>query len=134
MLLTRNQKSGISTKRTCAEQEAFNIIPQWLLDDPTPWNLVSFFNKTLSRCVKDGQEKTLVNGHRAELRPAKVLLEKYGIEKSAQLILDKAQTLTDVGGFTLWRVVDHGKQVEKQVAKRRHAKRLQPISSDQKSR
>jgi len=134
MLLSRNQKTGIAVEPGYVEQESFNVVPKWLLEKPTPWNLVAFFDGILSRCVKDGREKALVNGYRAELRPAKVLLEKYGAEKSAELILEKTQALTDVGGFTLWRVLDHGKQVEKQVAKRRHAKRLQPISSDQESR
>jgi len=134
MLLSRNQKTGIAVESSYVKQEDFNIVPNWLLEKPTPWNLVAFFDDILSRCVKDGQEKVLVNGHKAELRPAKILLDKYGAERSAELILEKTQALTEVGGFTLWRVLDHGKQVEKQVAKRRHAKRLQPISSDQESR
>jgi len=133
MLLNRNQlKEGVEVVYIHVPQERMEIIPEWLLDEPTPWNVVAFFEQCLSRCVKNGLEKSLVNGYKAELRPAKILLEKYSVEKVAQLILERTKDLVNTeNGFTLWRVIDYGKEVEKQMAKRRHAKRLQPIPSDQ---
>lgn len=134
MLLNRNQKSGITVETTYLDQESFNIIPDWLQEKPTPWNLVAFFQEVLSRSNKDGKPKDLCNDYGAELRPAKILLDTYGLKRTTELILEKTQALTNIESFTLWRVIDYGKQVEKQVAERGHAKRLQPIPSDQKSR
>lgn len=134
MLLERNQPNqGIEVIYIHPPQKEIDVIPKWLLEEPTPWNVVSFFEQSLSRCVKSGVEKSLVNGYKAELRPAKILLDRYNVEEVAQLILEKTKNLVDTdNGFTLWRVIDHGKEVEKRMAKRRYAKRLQPISSDQK--
>lgn len=132
MLLNRNQpRKGIEVVYIHHEEEDRNPVPDWLMESPSPWNLVAFFKECLSRCIKDGQEKSLANGYKAELRPAKILLDTYGVEKSAQFILDKTSSLVDIDKFTLWRVVDYGKEIEKRVAKRGYAKRLQPISSDQ---
>jgi len=131
MLLSRNQKSGIAVATSNVTQEEFTVIPDWLLEEPTPWNLVSFFNDALGRCVTGGSEKSLVNGRKAELRPAKILLDTYGARKSAELILEKAQDLVNVEGFTLWRVVDYGKE---QVAERRYAGRSKPVSSPEAQR
>ncbi len=134
MLLHRNQPNrGVEVVYIHPPQKEIEVIPKWLLKDPTPWNLVSFFEQSISRCVKDGVEKSLINGYKAELRPAKILLDKYGVENAAQWILEKTENLVNTeNGFTLWRVIDHGKEVEKRMAKRGYGKRLRPVSSDQK--
>lgn len=134
MLLSRNISVGIPVVPNQPEPEKFNIIPDWLQENPTPWNLVAFFQEVLSRSNKDGKPKDLCNDYGAELRPAKILLDTYGLKRTTELILEKTQALTNIESFTLWRVIDYGKQVEKQVAERGHAKRLQPIPSDQTSR
>ena len=128
MLLKRNELFGIATTAPEADMlEKYQIIPQWLLDEPTPWSLVAFFEQTLQRSFYDGEPKSLFKDYATELRPAKALLAKYGAEGAAQVILDQIDNLSGLGSFTLWSIIRKEGKGES-GKKRKYASSLQPIS------
>lgn len=130
MLLQRNQATGIETVPTTEVQEEFKIIPDWLLEKPTPWSLVCFLEEVLNRSVKGESTKELFKDHKLELRPAKQLINLYGIEGAAQKILEKARQCTGVGSFTLWSIVREKGKHEKTTTSRRYVSRLRPLSNN----
>lgn len=128
MLLQRNQSTGIKTIPTTETQEKFEVIPDWLLEKPTPWNLACFLEEVLNRSVKGKNTKKLFKDHKLELRPAKQLIALYGVEGAAQKILEKAKQCTDISSFTLWSIVREKGKREKKTTSCKYASRLRPVS------
>ena len=117
MLLTRNEKPGIEVvvierenEGTCDPLSPKFIIPQWLRDKPTPWNLVAYFDLCLQELVIDGQARSLVEDYKRELRPAKKLLEENDLDTVARAVkLTASQTF---GQVTMYRVADRVPQIK----------------------
>ena len=70
------------------------IIPDWLCEKPTPWNLVEYWQQCLSRLSDNGGPRGLVNGMKAELRPAKRLLDELGLDLAVRVIKYTADTVS----------------------------------------
>lgn len=117
---------GGSTKEVDPLSPDFSA-PDWLKEKPTPWNLVSYWRECLERTIIDGDNRSLVNGHRAELRPAKTLLSKCGgdVNLAARVIL---YTSRDVQcNVTLYRALDRVRKVKGCL---RGRSRLKPNESE----
>ncbi len=101
-LLSRNKKLGIDVVVIQREEDE-ETIPKWLIEKPTPWNLVAFFEQCLNKLVMEGKPRRLVGDYRRELKPAKKLLEN-GIEEAARIcILTAKETY---GPVTLYRALE----------------------------
>ena len=83
--------------------------PTWLLEKPTPWYLVGYFEACLQELVLNGETRKLVHGYPPELKPAKKLLE-HGIELAARTVYYTAMTVD--GPVTLWRALERVDQVK----------------------
>lgn len=68
---------------TCDPLSSDFIIPQWLRDSPTPWDLIIYFKECLSELVIEGEKRNLIGGFGREIKPARQLLEN-GLEVAAR--------------------------------------------------
>jgi hypothetical protein len=116
-LLKRNERTEIDVVIiTSEEEEGTNdplspnfIIPSWLIESPTPWNLVSYFDQCLGELVLDGTSRSVIGDYKRELRPAKQLLSN-GLD-----IAVRACRLTaneTFGPVTMYRVLERVPQIQ----------------------
>lgn len=70
------------------------VIPQWLLDKPTPWNLVCYWEECLQHTIAEGENRNLVHGTKGGLRPAKKLLSQCGPDLAARVVCYTAQNVS----------------------------------------
>lgn len=89
-LLQRNKSQSIDVVviesiegGTCDPLSSDFVIPQWLRDSPTPWDLITYFQKCLNELVTEGKERTLAGGFSREIKPARKLLT-HGLEVAAR--------------------------------------------------
>lgn len=89
------------------------VIPDWLYEYPTPWGLAAYFKQCLGRLSEDGENRGLVNGIKAELRPAKRLLDECGLELAVRVVKFTADTVSV--NVTLHRALDRTDYVRRQI-------------------
>ncbi len=88
-LLARNTHHGLNvnldgvrdnpirvTPRQCNPLSKEFVVPEWLKNQPTPWRLVEYLEGCLRQTYSGGVRRSLSLGIKANLRPAKALLQR----------------------------------------------------------
>jgi len=116
-LLQRNELQSIDVvviereeEGTCDPLSSDFIIPQWLKNSPTPWDLITYFKECLNELVIEGKKRNLIGGFSREIKPARQLLEN-GLEVAARACrLTANETFGDV---SLHRALDRVDEIQR---------------------